>query len=319
MNISKINKFVGQLIYKIFFITVIISTFFNSKLSLAIENKILIKLNNEIITTVDIAKEINYLKAFNKKILELDEQKIISVAKNSIIKERIKKIEILKYTKNLTIDEKYLDSIMKTTYLKIGLNNIDQFKNYLDHNDVEIKMVKEKLIIDAYWAQIIYNKYKNKIKIDKKKIISEISNRKNKFYKISEIMFNVEENENLNEKYKLIKQSINNNGFENTALMYGISESSKNGGDIGWINKSAISSKIEAELYSINKGELTKPITIPGGFLILKVNDIKEEDAKIDINDELEKVIEIKTNEQLNQFSNLYMNKIKKNININEL
>ena len=132
-------------------------------------------------------------------------------------------------------------------------------------------------------------------------------------------MFNVEKSENLNEKYKLIKQSIKNNGFENTALIYSISESSKNGGVVGWINESAISPKIETELYSIKKGEYTRPITIPGGFLILKVNDVKEENVKIDINKEIEKVIDIKTNEQLNQFSNLYMNKIKKNINIHEL
>ena len=110
------------------------------------------------------------------------------------------------------------------------VNNIDQFKNYLEYNDVKIKTVEEKLIIDAYWTQIIYNKYKGKIKIDKKKIINEISNRKNKFYNISEIMFNVEKNENFNKKYNLFKKSINDNGFENTALIYGISESSKNGG-----------------------------------------------------------------------------------------
>ena len=318
MNIVKIDNFLIRLIYKIFFI-IIISIFFDTKLSVALENRILIKLNNEIITTVDIAQEINYLKSFNKKILELDEKKIIKIAKNSIIKERIKKIEILKYTKDLTIDEEYLDSMIKAAYLKIGLNNINQFENYLEYNDVNIKMVEEKLAIDAYWTQIIYNKYKDKIKIDKKKIISEISNRKNKFYNISEIMFNVEKNENLNEKYKLVKQSINNNGFGNTALIYSISESSKNGGDIGWINESAISPKIKTELYSIKEGEFTKPITIPGGFLLLKVNNIKVENAKIDINEEIEKVIEIKRNEQLNQFSNLYMNKIKKNININEL
>ena len=110
MNIVKIDNFLIRLIYKIFFI-IIISIFFDTKLSVALENRILIKLNNEIITTVDIAQEINYLKSFNKKILELDEKKIIKIAKNSIIKERIKKIEILKYTKDLTIDEKYLDLI----------------------------------------------------------------------------------------------------------------------------------------------------------------------------------------------------------------
>ena len=319
MNKAKTDNITNRIISKIVLILIIVFIFFNSKFSEALENKILIKLNNEIITTVDISKEINYLKAFNKNIDELDNQKIIKIAKNSIIKDRIKKIEILKRTKDLTIDDKYLNSMLKNAYLKIGLNSFDQFKAHLDYHDVKMNMVKEKITIDAYWKQIIYNKYIKKIKINKKKIINEVSNRKNKFYNISEIMFSIEKNENFKEKLKTIKQSINNNGFENTALIYGISESSKNGGDLGWINGNALSSKIESELSLLKVGEFTDPITIPGGFLILKVKNLKEESAKIDIDKEVQKVIDTKINEQLNQFSNLYINKVKKNIIINEL
>ena len=319
MNKAKTDNITNLIISKIVLILIIVFIFFNSKFSEALENKILIKLNNEIITTVDISKEINYLKAFNKNVDELDNQKIIKIAKNSIIKDRIKKIEILKRTKDLTIDDKYLNSMLKNAYLKIGLNSFDQFKTHLDYHDVKINMVKEKITIDAYWKQIIYNKYIKKIKINKKKIINEVSNRKNKFYNISEIMFSIEKNENFKEKLKTIKQSINNNGFENTALIYGISESSKNGGDLGWINGNALSSKIESELSLLKVGEFTDPITIPGGFLILKVKNLKEESAKIDIDKEVQRVIDTKINEQLNQFSNLYINKVKKNIIINEL
>ena len=319
MNKAKTDNITNRIISKIVLILIIVFIFFNSKFSEALENKILIKLNNEIITTVDISKEINYLKAFNKNIDELDNQKIIKIAKNSIIKDRIKKIEILKRTKDLTIDDKYLNSMLKNAYLKIGLNSFDQFKTHLDYHDVKMNMVKEKITIDAYWKQIIYNKYIKKIKINKKKIINEVSNRKNKFYNISEIMFSIEKNENFKEKLKTIKQSINNNGFENTALIYGISESSKNGGDLGWINGNALSSKIESELSLLKVGEFTDPITIPGGFLILKVKNLKEESAKIDIDKEVQRVIDTKINEQLNQFSNLYINKVKKNIIINEL
>ena len=319
MNKAKTDNITNRIISKIVLILIIVFIFFNSKFSEALENKILIKLNNEIITTVDISKEINYLKAFNKNVDELDNQKIIKIAKNSIIKDRIKKIEILKRTKDLTIDDKYLNSMLKNAYLKIGLNSFDQFKTHLDYHDVKMNMVKEKITIDAYWKQIIYNKYIKKIKINKKKIINEVSNRKNKFYNISEIMFSIEKNENFKEKLKTIKQSINNNGFENTALIYGISESSKNGGDLGWINGNALSSKIESELSLLKVGEFTDPITIPGGFLILKVKNLKEESAKIDIDKEVQKVIDTKINEQLNQFSNLYINKVKKNIIINEL
>ena len=169
MNKAKTDNITNRIISKIVLILIIVFIFFNSKFSEALENKILIKLNNEIITTVDISKEINYLKAFNKNVDELDNQKIIKIAKNSIIKDRIKKIEILKRTKDLTIDDKYLNSMLKNAYLKIGLNSFDQFKTHLDYHDVKINMVKEKITIDAYWKQIIYNKYIKKIKINKKK------------------------------------------------------------------------------------------------------------------------------------------------------
>ena len=169
MNKAKTDNITNRIISKIVLVLIIVFIFFNSKFSEALENKILIKLNNEIITTVDISKEINYLKAFNKNIDELDNQKIIKIAKNSIIKDRIKKIEILKRTKDLTIDDKYLNSMLKNAYLKIGLNSFDQFKTHLDYHDVKMNMVKEKITIDAYWKQIIYNKYIKKIKINKKK------------------------------------------------------------------------------------------------------------------------------------------------------
>ena len=319
MNKVKIDKFKTFTINKIFFISIFVLIFSNINHISALENKILIKLNNEIITTVDISKEINFLKAFNKNINQLDNQKIIEISKNSIIRDQIKKIEVLKFTEKLSIDKEYLDLMIEDAYFKIGLASIDEFKSHLKNHDINIKIVEQKLILDAYWKKIIYQKYKNKIKIDKEKIINEIKKRKNKFYNISEIIFNVEKNEKLEKKYNVIKESINKNGFENTSLIYSISESAKNGGSLGWVNQSALSTNIESELSLIGLGEFTKPITVPGGFLILKINDLKEEQAEIDVDNEIKKVVDIKINEQLNQFSNIYMNKIKKDIIMNEL
>ena len=319
MNKVKIDKFKTFTINKIFFISIFVLIFSNINHISALKKKILIKLNNEIITTVDISKEIKFLKAFNKNINQLDNQEIIEISKNSIIRDKIKKIEVLKFTEKLSIDKEYLDLMIEDAYFKIGLASIDEFKSHLKYYDVNLKFVEEKLTLDAYWKQIIYEKYKNKIKIDKEKIINEITNRKNKFYNISEIIFNVEKNEKLEKKYYLIKESINKNGFENTSLIYSISESAKSGGSLGWVNQSALSTKIENELSLINLGEFTKPITIPGGFLVLKINDLKEEQAEIDVDNEIKKVVDVKINEQLSQFSNIYINKIKKDIIINEL
>jgi len=283
------------------------------------ENKILFKINNEIITTIDISNEINYLKAINSEIKKLDKNSVIGIAKNSLIKDKIKQIELNKNIDEITIDEEYSNFLIKSTYSKIGFNNIDQFINHLNSHNVEINTVKEKIILDITWKRFLYTKYKNKIKIDKNKISQEILNKKNKIFQLSEIVFDIKKNEKVNEKFNLIKKSIDNDGFKNAALKYSVSDTSKAGGDLGWINASAISSKILNNLSLINKNEYTKPIRVPSGFLILKINDVKKEKVQINIEEEIQKVINLKINEQLNQFSNLYINKVKKNIIINEL
>ncbi len=301
----------------IFFILVIF--IFNTNLSNSIENKILLKINNEIITTIDISNEINYLKALNNSVKKIEKNLIIGIAKKSLIKDKIKEIELSKNVTKFNIDKEYTDFLLKNTYSKIGLKNINEFENHLDNHNVKIDTVKKKIILDITWKRFIYSKYKNKINIDKNKISQEILNKKNKVYQLSEIVFNLEKNEKLNDKFNLIKKSIEVDGFKNTALKFSISDTSKIGGDLGWINSSAISSKILAGLTQINANEYTNPIRVPSGFLILKINNTKEEKEEVNIDEEIQRVINIKINDQLTQFSNLYINKVKKNIIINEL
>ncbi len=285
----------------------------------SLENKILLKVNNEIITTVDISNEINYLNALNPQIENLNQNTLINIAKNNLIKDKIKKIELLKNISGLEIQADYLEFLIKNIYLNIGLNNLNDFKKYLNGHDVKFSMVKKKVILDANWKQLVYGKYKNQIKIDKEKILNEVKNRKNKIYKLNEILFTLDEKNTLDQKFNLIEKSIIEKGFENSALIYSISDSSRKGGDLGWVNSNAISSKILKELSLINTKEYTKPIVVPGGFLILKIDDLKEERERYNIEKEVEKVVNIKINNQLNTYSNLYLNKLKKNIKVNEL
>ena len=137
-------------------------------------------------------------------------------------------------------------------------------------------------------------------------------------YLLSEILINVDNKNKIDELLEEIKTSINSNGFENTALIYSISDSSRSGGKLGWINEASMSKKILNQITSLKVGELTKPILIPGGFLILKINDKKKIEKKIDIETEISKVIREKQNVQLNQFSTMYFNKIMKDVKINE-
>ena len=302
-----------------YFIIFILLLTLNLKFVFGLENKILLKIDSEIITTIDIANEISYLQALNKEIKTLDENTIITIAKNNLVKDKIKEVELLKNFNKLKIEPNYLKFLIKNIYLNIGLNSLNEFKIHLSNHNLKIDMIEEKLKIDTNWKRLVYTKYKNQIKVDEKKILKEVKSRKSKIYKLSEILFSFKKNDNVEDKIDIIKKSIVENGFENTALIYSIADSSRKGGDLGWVNSKAISSKILKELSLLSVNEYTKPIIVPGGFLILKIQDYKEEKKQFDIDEEVEKVIKSKINDQLNTFSNLYLNKLRKDINVNEL
>ena len=298
-----------------FLIIVILLNF--SKLT-AFENKILFKINNEIITTVDMAEEINYLTAINKKINELDKDTIINIAKNSIIKEKLKKIELAKYSKGNNINEAELSKLIENTYKKLGMNNSNDLKNYLNERNIDFKKIENKIIIDQNWKQMIYDKYKNQIKIDKVAIENELRNKKIKSYLISEIVFRAKDKDELKNKFANINKTIIEKDFETAAIIHSVSDSSENGGQIGWVKENSFSSKILDNISKISPNEFTNPISIPGGFIILKVNEIKNEKPILDLEKETNKVINLKINNQLSQFSNIYLNKIKNDVLINE-
>ena len=285
----------------------------------SITNEIIIKIDNKIITNLDINDEIKYLKALNPNLKNLTSDKIFEIAKNSLIREKIKEIEIFNKG-NESVDENYLKSVIENIYKNIGLPNETEFIRYLSSHDIKIETVKNKLANEALWNQIIYKKFFSKVKIDKDKIKNEIEKNKSNVnsYLLYEIIFNINENSKLDEVYNKIKKSISINGFENTASIFSISDSSKTGGRIGWINESSINKKIQKQIINIKIGEFTKPIIIPGGFLILQVKDKKQIEQEIDINSEIKLKIRALRNQQLNQYSNIYFNKIKKNITIYE-
>ena len=303
-----------------FFIFIIF--FFLSGNIHALENKILIKVNNEIITSLDINDEINYLIALNKNIENLDKEKKYNIAKNSLVREKIKRIEILNYIETIEVEDKISDEILRNTYSRLGINSKEEFLRYIKNYNININTIVEKVSVEALWNQLIVSKFSDKIKINKDQLKEKILIKNDKVikkYLLSEILFNILNNNELQIKFNKIKASIVELGFENTAVIYGISESSKIGGKLDWINESVLSEKIRDELNNIDIGGLTNPIVTPGGFLLLKIEDIKLTKKKIDLNDELEIMINIESNKQLNQYSNIYFNKISKNFQIDEL
>ena len=298
----------------------LILLFFNTN-SNSIENKIIIKIEDQIITSLDVNDEYKYLIALNPGLKNSSKEDVIKLSKRSILQEKIKKIEIDKNFKNPEIPEKFQEQILKNVYSRIGLSSLDDFKKYLINKDISFENVKNKLEIEALWNELILIKFSSKVKINKKKLKERIENN-NKFlktYLLSEIFFEVSNLKELDAKFQEISKVINNKGFDFAALKYSESPSSKLGGKLDWISENSLNKNIRAALNNIEINNFTNPINVPSGFLILQINDIKNSKIEIDIEKELKKLENYEKNNQLNQYSKIYMNKIKKDFEINEL
>lgn len=278
--------------------------------------------NNEPITNIDVINEAKYLSALNPKIQSLDKEQILSIAKESLIKEKIKKNELLKFIK-LGEKNDFLDSMLKNFYKKLNFNNLEEFKNYLANFNLSLNEVIKKIEIETRWNELIFSQYNNQVEINIEKLNKQLSSKNNQekeLYFLYEILFSAQNKSKYEEIYKKIKKSINEIGFKNTANLYSISDSAKFGGELGWINKQNLNKKILDKIIVLQIGDVSEAIPIPGGYIVLKVeNKKKEKIDKKDLQKELDKLIQMEKNKKLNEFSLIHFNKVKVNTNITNL
>ncbi len=291
---------------------------FSIQNSNTIENKILFKIDNEIITTIDIYEEIKFLKIFNPEINNLEDAELFEISKNSILRDRIKKIEILEFVKELKVQDKFLLNLIKNKYSKTNIDTLQDFRIYLKKNNLDFNNVNEKLTIELIWNDLIYQKFYKKISIDREKIKKELlqnsKKERQKEFLLSEIVFTENDKINFKKKNEEIISDINNIGFKKTALKHSVSDTASNGGLIGWIKEDNLNQNIKKIIKELKTGQFSKPIRTSSGFMILKINDEKEYLSKFNLADKMEEVIRFKTNDQLNQFSRMYFNKVKKDL-----
>tara|TARA_B100000131_G_scaffold212957_1_gene204751 strand:- start:1165 stop:2091 length:927 start_codon:yes stop_codon:yes gene_type:complete len=280
---------------------------------------IISKVGNDIVTNIDIENEKKYLLLLNDKLNQLSKRDFSILAKNSLIKEIVKKKEINKSFK--IKDEKIGNKIVKNFYTRIGFKNKNEFIEFLDKKKINFENLKEKLIIEAFWKRLIYIKFNNRIKIDEKSIEKDIINYYNSLEKkfefnLSEIIIDVEKDINI--KKKEVFNYIDEFGFKVAANKYSKSDTSKFGGEIGWIKSTRLTKKIKNHISKINIGEITEPIQTSNGYIFIKLNDKREIKEKLDLKSELKQQVEFEKNRQLNQFSLNYFKKLKKNTSIYE-
>ena len=300
----------------------IILIYFIASQAYALENKIILKVDNDIITSLDIFEEIKTLKFFNENLNQISNEEIYKIGLESLLNHKIKKNEVLVNFGNLNLkNEDYLKALIENTYKKKGYKNLREFKDKLNNKGINFNYYEEKIKTNILWGQIIYSKYSNKIIVDEKDLLEKIKNQKNlnRSFNLSEIVFQIENINELDTKYELIKSDIEKIGFENSILKYSLNNSSDNNGQLGWVDEKFINKNIQDQLDNIAIGAITKPIRIPSGFLILKKNDVKTIEQEIDIEEELKKLVNYERNKLLNNYSNIYFNKVKNNLNINAL
>ena len=283
---------------------------------------IILKINNEIVTNIDVKNEIKYLIALNPQLKTVPKNQIQEIAKKSIVKENLKKSEILKY---YILDQKnpLLQEILAQFYKKLGMDNEKEFKEYLINFDLLIDDVLKKIEVETVWNQMIYQKYKTQLQINPEKLKKIISlkknNQENNLLSLIEIVFEKKKDEKFQEKLTQIQNSIEEIGFENTANIYSVSESSKFGGKLGWVNEESLTKKVLEGINGLKIGEQTAVLDMGSSYVILKIQDIKKQIIEINEDTALKKMIKFEENKQLENFSKIYFNKVKINSQINEL
>jgi len=312
MNIVKINL----ILINFFFLF-----FFNNILKAESNFYIVTKVDNEIITNVDIVHEANYMIALNNDLKKIDKKSLVNLARESLVREKIKKIEILKNESSLTVNDAILEGIIQNYYNKLKLESLSEFKDYLASYNLKLQDIKEKLIIEILWNKRVYYNYKNLLNIDVEKLKKQVDENKDnnneiKKYLLSEILFSIENRNDFEKKNNEIREKIEKNGFKTAANIYSISNTANFGGRIGLVAENRLSKKIINEIKSIKKGQVTKTIDVTNGFLILKLEDIIVEKFDKDLKTELDNLIRFETDKQLNQFSIVYFNKLKLNSKI---
>ena len=308
--------------YKSFLLLTVLATLLFVNINAFSNIKIEVKIDDKIITNFDIQKESEYLKILNPNLYELGEKRLSELSKISLINETIKYNEIQKISFPMSNDNTFINNYLNNLYKKLNLENKDDFENFLKKNKTySFEEVKEKINIELYWNELIYNKYNKLVKIDENLLLEKIKNAVNeeqKEYNLLEIVFQKKKDLKLDDQINEIKSSIDQIGFKNSANIFSISESSKFGGDLGWIKESSLSEEIAENLKLLKQGDLTNVLKIGNNYFLLKINEIRINNNSINIDEELTKLINIERNNQLNIFSRIFFNKSKINYSIDE-
>ena len=289
-----------------------LSLFFSN--ILANENKIIVKIDNQIITSYELKNKIlTNIILLNEELNQNNINKNKKLALDSLINSRIKRKEFEKY--NIDINKTNILSQL----LAVSANNINELKKKFEANNLNYEMFEEDIKIEVTWKQFIFQMYNNKVKINEKEIDKQIDKiKKNRLdieeFRISEILISFNDETDKKNKISFINKKINENGFDETALRYSESSSAYEKGDLGWLNAASLSDQISKIVSSLNVGDISPPIENMNDVLFLKLIDKRSSKAQnINYDTLRENLINQKKNELFNLYSGSYLSKLRNN------
>ena len=290
-----------------------------------ISNKIVVTVGNLPITLYDLKQEVKLLSILNPGKLENQSiEDLQSLGIESLTIKKIKEQEIKKNQLDNTEDEEFIEYEISRVLKSLNMDK-PALERVFAENQLEIADLKNHILIEIKWNRLVYAIYKNKIKIDEESVnkkVEEYSMKENSYdeYFLSEIIVPVSDSQNPNDVYQKVKSRLFNEKFENVAREISISQTRDAGGEVGWVNEKTIAEIVIKKIEDLNVGEITSPILIPEGIMIIKLNNKREIKNKINKDQLKRKIILNERDKILTTYSKMYLNKLKSNtmIEIND-
>ena len=290
-----------------------------------ISNKIVLTVGSLPITLYDLKQEVKLLSILNPGKLENESiEDLQSLGIESLTIKKIKEQEIKKNKLDNTEDEEFIEYEISRVLKSLNMDK-PALERVFAENQLEISDLKNHISIEIKWNRLVYGMYQNKIKIDEKSVnkkVEEYSMKENSYdeYFLSEIIVPVSDSQNPNDVYQKVKSRLFSEKFENVAREISISQTRDAGGEVGWVNEKTIAEIVIKKIKDLNVGEITSPILIPEGIMIIKLNNKREIKNEINKDQLKRKIILNERDKILATYSKMYLNKLKSNtmIEIND-
>jgi len=290
-----------------------------------ISNKIVLTVGSLPITLYDLKQEVKLLSILNPGQLENQSiEDLQSLGIESLTIKKIKEQEIKKNKLDNTEDEEFIEYEISRVLKSLNMDK-PALERVFAENQLEISDLKNHISIEIKWNRLVYGMYQNKIKIDEKSVnkkVEEYSMKENSYdeYFLSEIIVPVSDSQNPNDVYQKVKSRLFSEKFENVAREISISQTRDAGGEVGWVNEKTIAEIVIKKIKDLNVGEITSPILIPEGIMIIKLNNKREIKNEINKDQLKRKIILNERDKMLTTYSKMYLNKLKSNtmIEIND-